>query len=182
LSRYLLDVNNLIALIDPNHEFHLVAHAWFANLGEAEWLTCPINENGAIRVVCNRGYSSPTTIDDAVESVRVLRERGYHGFIVDSLSLTSSAHFDPSAIGSTNRLTDAYLIAMLKNQMQPSPRLTTGWSPTVSSRNLGTFSTSKQDDHTHQVPPGNERPPGSPLTWAGHSPTWKSRHVDNQAT
>jgi uncharacterized protein len=42
----LLDVNVLIALIDPAHEFHGSAHAWFKRNRQNGWATCPITENG----------------------------------------------------------------------------------------------------------------------------------------
>lgn len=42
---YLLDVNVLVALIDPNHVGHEAAHHWFETEGGKAWATCPINEN-----------------------------------------------------------------------------------------------------------------------------------------
>jgi hypothetical protein len=39
MSRYLLDVNVLIALIDANHVHHDRAHKWFAAEGAHAWAT-----------------------------------------------------------------------------------------------------------------------------------------------
>ena len=47
---FLLDVNVLIALIDPGHVAHDNAHEWFAAMGHTAWATCPITENGVIRI------------------------------------------------------------------------------------------------------------------------------------
>ncbi len=37
---FLLDVNVLIALIDPTHIAHDPAHRWFAGAGGESWATC----------------------------------------------------------------------------------------------------------------------------------------------
>jgi len=44
---YLLDVNILIAMIDPAHVAHDIAHAWFGADGYFGWATCPLTENSA---------------------------------------------------------------------------------------------------------------------------------------
>ncbi len=38
---FLRDVNVLIALIEPTHLSHDIAHCWFENIGEESWATCP---------------------------------------------------------------------------------------------------------------------------------------------
>ena len=42
--RSLLDVNVIIALLDPDHVFHERAHAWWADHDDAGWASCPITE------------------------------------------------------------------------------------------------------------------------------------------
>jgi len=54
--RFLLDVNVLIALIDPAHVRHDRAHQWFAEVGEQAWATCPLTENGVLRIVGHARY------------------------------------------------------------------------------------------------------------------------------
>ena len=41
MTRYLLDVNVLIALIDPAHVRHDQAHEWFAAEGQRAWQPVP---------------------------------------------------------------------------------------------------------------------------------------------
>jgi predicted nucleic acid-binding protein len=53
---YLLDVNVLIALIDPTHISHAAAHEWFQREGASRWATCPITENGVLRIVGDPRY------------------------------------------------------------------------------------------------------------------------------
>ncbi|MDP3520129.1 MAG: hypothetical protein Q8S02_05850 [Hydrogenophaga sp.] len=51
MIRYLLDVNVLIALIDPAHLQHDQVHEWFGRVGQKAFATCPITENGLLRIV-----------------------------------------------------------------------------------------------------------------------------------
>jgi predicted nucleic acid-binding protein len=71
---YLLDVNVLIALIDPSHVGHDAAHGWFANTGFLSWATCPITENGVIRIVGHPKYpnsaGSPAAVVPIVSRLR----------------------------------------------------------------------------------------------------------------
>ena len=41
MSAYLLDVNVLIALLDPAHVNHEAAHHWFGKTRKHRWATCP---------------------------------------------------------------------------------------------------------------------------------------------
>ena len=62
MTTFLLDVNVLIALIDPAHVQHDAAHDWFGRLGHLAWATCPLTENGLLRIVGNPRYpNSPGT-------------------------------------------------------------------------------------------------------------------------
>jgi hypothetical protein len=42
MTPYLLDINVLLALTDPMHVHHDVAHQWFAQTGRHRWATCPL--------------------------------------------------------------------------------------------------------------------------------------------
>lgn len=62
------DVNALVALFDPHHVHHTAIHGWFAENREEGWATCPLTENGLIRIVSNPKYPGrKTTVTDAVE-------------------------------------------------------------------------------------------------------------------
>ncbi|MGB7838263.1 MAG: hypothetical protein WBL40_09145, partial [Terrimicrobiaceae bacterium] len=56
MSRYLLDVNTVLALLDPRHVFHDAAHAWLERTPGLCWLTCPIVQNGVVRVASQTAY------------------------------------------------------------------------------------------------------------------------------
>lgn len=59
---FLLDINALIALLDPAHVQHDAAHEWFAARGRQSWASCPLTENGVLRIVGHPRYpNSPGT-------------------------------------------------------------------------------------------------------------------------
>lgn len=113
---FLLDVNVLIALIDPAHVSHDAAHVWFAAQQEQGWATCPITENGVIRIVGDRRYpnspGSPATVADMMRSMRLLS--GYQ-FWQDRISLVDAGLVASSHILIPGQVTDTYLLALAKS-------------------------------------------------------------------
>jgi toxin-antitoxin system PIN domain toxin len=112
---FLLDVNVLIALIDPGHVAHEDAHRWFEAEGSASWATCPLTENGVIRILGNPKYpnspGSPALVATIVEKLRTLAG---HSFWPDSLSLVGAEDVDPRKILTSAQVTDTYLLALAK--------------------------------------------------------------------
>lgn len=112
---FLLDVNVLIALIDPGHIAHDDAHAWFAAAGAAAWATCPITENGVIRIIGHPRYpNSPGSPAIVAEIVSKLVKLPGHIFWPDDVSLVSSAEVDFVKILTSAQVTDTYLLALAK--------------------------------------------------------------------
>lgn len=109
----LLDVNVLIALTDPDHVHHELAHDWFAEVGAAAWATCPLTENGFLRVLTNPGYHPAHLRPAAVASVlRRLRAGKGHQFWPDTLSLADTHRFDLGFVAGPRQLTDVYLLGL----------------------------------------------------------------------
>jgi toxin-antitoxin system PIN domain toxin len=110
---FLLDVNVLIALIDPGHVAHDDAHAWFAATGQSDWATCPITENGVIRIVGNPKYpNSPGTPGAVAAIVRTLRTLPGHRFWPDDISLADTPDLAPEKVLTAAQVTDTYLLAL----------------------------------------------------------------------
>lgn len=106
----LLDVNVLIALIDPAHVRHDDAHDWFAKLGKRHFATCPITENGVVRIVGHPKYpNSPGPPGVVMRLLVALRELPGHVFWPDSISIADVTCFNPSKLTSHSRVTDSYL-------------------------------------------------------------------------
>lgn len=110
---FLLDVNVLIALIDPAHVSHDPAHAWFQREGRHSWATCPITENGVIRIVGNPRYpNTPGSPAIVAEMVRQLRSLPGQVFWADTISLLDAALTDITKILTSQQVTDSYLLAL----------------------------------------------------------------------
>lgn len=115
MTRYLLDVNVLIALIDPAHVQHDRAHDWFAAKGKKAWSTCPLTENGVLRIVGNTRYpNSPGTPAAVAELVAILRSLGGHEFWPDDVTLFDSKRIDSTRLLDSAQVTDSYLLALAR--------------------------------------------------------------------
>jgi uncharacterized protein len=110
---FLLDVNLLIALIDPDHVAHQLAQDWFGREGAADWATCPIVENDAIRIVGAANYADPPLgCPRVAEVLSRWASSGGHHFWPDAISLVTAKHVDASKVLSPGRVTDTYLLAL----------------------------------------------------------------------
>lgn len=108
MSSVLLDVNVIIALLDPTHAHHRLAHRWFFDGSLRPWLTCPTTENGVIRVMGHPKYSNSQPIPIVMESLDSLVALPGHRRIPDDASLLSS-RVDRTALLSSAQVTDTYL-------------------------------------------------------------------------
>jgi hypothetical protein len=113
MSAALLDVNVLIALLDPQHVFHGVCVDWFQRHRAAGWATCPITVNGCARVLGNpRYFEGPGSVEAAMRGVKRLCRDRHHTFWPDGLSLADEFLFDFAAIAGPSQVTDVYLLAL----------------------------------------------------------------------
>ena len=113
MTRYLLDVNVLIALIDPAHVRHDQAHEWFGAEGQLAWATCPLTENGVLRIVGAARYpTSPGSPAAVAEVLRVLRGLMGHEFWPDDLTLLDSRLVNCDRLLDSSQVTDTYLLAL----------------------------------------------------------------------
>ena len=110
---YLLDVNVLVALIDPAHVQHDAAHDWFAKHGKKAWATCPLTQNGVMRIVGHVRYpNSPGTPAAVAQLMTGLCALPGHVFWPDDISLLDARKLDASRILSSSQVTDSYLLAL----------------------------------------------------------------------
>ncbi len=110
---FLLDVNVLIALIDPAHVSHDAAHRWFEAEGRQSWATCPLTENGLVRTVGHLRYpNSPGSPAAVAVILAKLRALPGHAFWPDDVSLFSAGLVDPARILTSGQVTDSYLPAL----------------------------------------------------------------------
>ncbi len=112
----LLDVNVLVALFDPEHVHHELAHDWFADNRACGWATCPITEAGFVRVLSNPAYGGPALrASELVSLLAKFCRSGHHGFWEERVSLLDQDVFDAKALGGHRQVTDAYLLGVAKS-------------------------------------------------------------------
>ena len=112
--RALLDVNVLIALFDQDHAFNDLAHSWLEANSHQGIATCPLTENGLVRILSHPGYSrqlhlTPTEVIRRLHNFLKIQD---HVFWADDLSLRDSQYFDREKILGSKQLTDIYLLGM----------------------------------------------------------------------
>lgn len=113
MKPFLLDVNVLIALVDPAHVHHDIAHQWFASLGHKAWATCALTEMGLLRIVGNPRYpGSPGSPVAVMPLLRQLRALSGHRFWTDPVSLTDVERVDAERLLDPAQLTDTHLLAL----------------------------------------------------------------------
>jgi toxin-antitoxin system PIN domain toxin len=112
--RGLLDVNVLVALMDPDHTLSERAHAWWAANQVFGWASCPVTENGLIRVLSNPNYSSSMKLSPAAVLTRLEQfvAATDHVFWPDLLSLRNTGIFEKHWIVGPAQITDIYLLAL----------------------------------------------------------------------
>jgi len=113
MSVALLDVNALLALMDPLHPNHEDAHRWFTRQRRAGWATCSVTINGCIRILSNPAYGAvdPKPAAAALLLAKMCSLAG-HQFWGDSVSLLDGRIFRPDAIKGHNPITDVYLLGL----------------------------------------------------------------------
>ena len=113
MTTFLLDVNALIALIDPGHVDHDVAHGWFAREGRHAWATCPMARNGVLRIVGHPRYpklpGSPVVVTQWMAKLCTL---AWHMFWHDDISLLDKTTVDASRLLASGQVTDSFLLAL----------------------------------------------------------------------
>ncbi|MDP3295812.1 MAG: hypothetical protein Q8M37_13895 [Nevskia sp.] len=108
-------MNVLIALVDPAHVHHDPVHDWFAGVGCKAFATCPITENGLLRIVGHPKYpNSPGPPNVVASSLAVVRKLPGYAFWPDSFSLLDHPLADPALLSSHSRVTDSYLLLLAR--------------------------------------------------------------------
>lgn len=110
----LLDVNVVIALIDPLHVHHERAHQWFETESSRTWHTCPLVQNGVIRVVSHPKYPNSQPSPAVARSLLSLLSLDTHVFLGDSVSLLDGT-VDIGRVVSGAQVTDTYLLHLARS-------------------------------------------------------------------
>ncbi|CAN5921288.1 type II toxin-antitoxin system VapC family toxin [soil metagenome] len=115
MTVFLLDVNVMIALLDPAHVQHDAAHDWFGREGHASWASCPMTQSGALRIIGHARYpNSPGTPAGVAPLLAGLTALPGHVFWSDDISLLDITKIDATRLLSAGQVTDSYLLALAR--------------------------------------------------------------------
>ncbi len=115
MTAWLLDVNILIALVDSAHTHHTRAWKWFEQHGGDRWATCPITENGFVRVLADRKYPNLSLSPEQAVDLLARLKRAYsqtHEWWPDDISITDSSVFQTGVLLEARQITDTYLLGL----------------------------------------------------------------------
>jgi len=108
----LLDVNVLIALLDAGHVHHHVATEWLGDHLEQGWASCPLTQNGCIRILSQIAYPNHAPAAEVARRLAEATRHRAHCFWPDDLSLLSEGMLDWNRLLTGRHITDAYLLAL----------------------------------------------------------------------
>jgi toxin-antitoxin system PIN domain toxin len=114
--RALLDINVLIALLDQDHSMHGQARGWFATKAGNGWASCPITQNGCVRIMSHPSYPNPLKVGAIRERLGEAIATAHHQFWADDVSLLDARIADRTRIHGPRQVTDLYLLALAVRQ------------------------------------------------------------------
>jgi len=101
------DVNVLVALTNPNHLHHDLAHEWFASV--TRFATTPITESGLLRLSLNPAVTRQEVAPaQAIATLNSVRHDERAEFLADTTTL-AAPRIDLSALAGHRQVTDLHL-------------------------------------------------------------------------
>lgn len=115
IETYLFDVNFLIALFDPSHLHHERAHEFRTSIMKDKWATCPLTENGFIRILSSPAYKNIDAMPADLILILNQFKKQYaeqYLFLSDKISITDQNLFKFKNLAGPGQITDVYLLAL----------------------------------------------------------------------
>lgn len=112
MARALLDINVLIALLDQGHVLHAAATGWLEQELDHGWATCPITENGVVRIMAQPAYPNPQPASLVAARLAEACRHPSHGFLPEPISLLQDGLICWERLLGPRQITDAYLLAL----------------------------------------------------------------------
>jgi uncharacterized protein len=109
----LLDVNALLALIWPEHQFHAQMTSWFRQHAQQGWATCPITQMGFVRIVSSGSFTkNAPSIGEAFLLLQLNIAHAHHEFWADDVTVPQSIEQLGIALQGHRQITDACLLGL----------------------------------------------------------------------
>jgi toxin-antitoxin system PIN domain toxin len=112
MARALLDINVLIALLDQGHLLHRAATRWLEREQEQGWATCPITENGVVRIMAQPSYPNAQPAALVASRLSEACRHPSHAFWPEPISLLQEGLILWERLLGPRQITDAYLLAL----------------------------------------------------------------------
>ena len=110
--RALLDVNVLIALLDAGHVHHKLAMSWLEGEIGSGWASCPITQNGCIRIMSQPNYPAALPAAQIAERLAEASASADHVFWPADVNLLENGAVEWRRMLGHRQVTDAYLLAL----------------------------------------------------------------------
>ena len=110
--RALLDVNVLIALLDRDHLHHTRAMTWFVDHIDDGWASCPLTQNGCIRILSQPSYPNALPAGVVAERLAEATQTPHHAFWPDGVSVLEPGLVSWASVLGSRQVTDVYLLAL----------------------------------------------------------------------
>ncbi len=91
---------------------HAEAVRWFATQADHGWASCPITQNGCVRIMSHSSYPNPLKVGDVIERLAEATATSLHQFWADDVSLLDGGVADHTRIHGPRQVTDLYLLAL----------------------------------------------------------------------
>jgi predicted nucleic acid-binding protein len=85
---------------------------WFAKHAREGWASCPITQNGCVRIMSNASYPYALPVQAVMKHLADACEEDVHEFWSDEVSLLDPVLIDSTRIHGPRQLTDIYLLAL----------------------------------------------------------------------
>lgn len=110
--RSLLDISMLLALFDRGHVLHDRARGWWReNMGPG-WASCPLTQNGYLRIISQKSYPRPVHLPDALRQLKQWAVPPRHEFWPDDASILDASLIEHTRLLGPRQITDVYLLAL----------------------------------------------------------------------
>jgi toxin-antitoxin system PIN domain toxin len=115
MTRHLLDVNVLLALVNPRHRQHAAARSWFERTGGQAWATNPLTQLGVLRLLTNPAVTQiRVNASTAIELLSLaIHHPGHQFWPLDESALAGLETLAPHITGH-QQWTDALLLCQAK--------------------------------------------------------------------
>ncbi|WP_446832018.1 TA system VapC family ribonuclease toxin [Candidatus Foliamicus sp.] len=91
---------------------HDSATHWLRNNVRHGWSTCPITQNGCLRIMSQPDYPNSLRLHEVAGRLRSWTETKYHRFWPDDVSLLTRRAVEWKRLLGAKQITDAYLLAL----------------------------------------------------------------------